>query len=203
MAWYTLCSSTCPINIRHTLCLCLHMQQADREWLIRALCWTHACCSAEAVTYFPLSLSDNHTQAFTKGQEGKLSKPCLQHMHSTGPSSMWLHSQPACLYKHLIYNISAQPLSLSQCLKSTLLSPGQVGCKKTIYRPIIFFTSQKYKIMYLYLLNIFFRTAFCCVQTVTPTLIKKINICALNGRQTGRRFFKCLFMHFYSNNEAL
>lgn len=68
------CWTMCPNssnNIRHTPCLCLHMQQADREWLIRALCWTHACCSAEAVTYFTLSLSDNHTQVSTKGQEGR------------------------------------------------------------------------------------------------------------------------------------
>lgn len=52
------------------------MQQTDREWLIRALCWTHARCSAEAVTYFTPSLSDNHTQASTKGQEGSPSPVC-------------------------------------------------------------------------------------------------------------------------------
>lgn len=67
---------SCSNNIRYNPCLCLHMQQTDREWLIRALCWTHARCSAQAVTYFTPSLSDNHTQASTKGQEGSPSPVC-------------------------------------------------------------------------------------------------------------------------------
>lgn len=89
--WMLLSWSACPSsstnNIRYTPCLCLHMQQADREWLIRALCWTQARCSAEAVTYFIPSLSDSHTQASTKGQEsrGEVCSLCriLKHMHST------------------------------------------------------------------------------------------------------------------------
>lgn len=111
------CSNWPYNNIRYTVCLCLHMQRADREWLIRALCWTHARCSAEAVTYFTLSLSDNHTSASTKGQEGRgeaCSLSRLEHMHSTGPSSIRLHSQPACLYK--------QTYKLSLLLKNRIFT---------------------------------------------------------------------------------
>lgn len=103
--WMVQSRSACPSSssshdIRYTPCLCLHMQQADREWLIRALCWTQARCSAEAVTYFALSLSDNHTGLHKGTGRQRGGSGMLSVVYVVAHAFHLDRAQPACLYKH-------------------------------------------------------------------------------------------------------